>query len=85
MGILQELAVMLPNRTTLRYVATERDVYLILKLCLPTSMPCSSSDQERYKDMLKDDLIASSLYSLDVGCITVSRRAFRDHSNLLDF
>ena len=66
-----ELMAMLPNRTSLRYVGRERDVFLVLKMCLPTSMPCSDNDLHRYKELLRDDLVASSGYELDAQSIEV--------------
>jgi len=66
-----ELMAMLPNRTTLRYIGRERDAFLVLKMCLPTSMPCSENDMHRYKELLRDDLVASSGYQLDTQCIEV--------------
>ena len=66
-----ELAAMLPNRTSLRYAGVERDVYLIVKLCLPTSMPCPAAENQRYAQMLQEDLIASSRFALDADSISV--------------
>jgi outer membrane protein OmpA-like peptidoglycan-associated protein len=66
-----ELKAMLPNRTTLRYIGRERDAFLVLKMCLPTSMPCSDNDMHRYKELLRDDLVASSGYELETQCIEV--------------
>ena len=49
-----ELAVMLPNRTRLRYTESEGSMYLVLKFCLPTRMPSRERDKQRYKEMLQD-------------------------------